>query len=454
MVRSLCPVDISLLSTGREDRMAAVNAPFDMRLAPLAGLAAADLPKRIDLLRSARLADGEVVDVRLHDDVVADIAAAGELEITDPAATIDLGGCLLLTAPAEPHAHLDKALSFDLIQPPLGDLGSARVAWMAYAATMTSESIVARARTQAFSMLANGITAIRTHVDVHPGFPTRSAEALVSLRAEFEGLIDLEIVALASTFASTADIEAALDLGVEMVGGAPHLAEDPYAEVERLVAIAAHRGLGLDLHTDENLDGPLTLGHYAQLVRELPRDRQYSASHCVRLGTLQPDDLAEIVSEVVASDMGVISLPITNLYLQGWQHPVLTPRGLTALRALMSAGVRVGAGADNVQDPFNPIGRSCAFETASLLVSAGHLSLHEAWYLVSDGARAVMGLPAAGPRVGNRAELLAVRAQNLREAIAVATADRLVIHEGRLVAHAELRCSIAAPNVSATTGAR
>jgi cytosine deaminase len=434
--------------------MCAVNAPFDMGITPGAGLAAADLPKTIDLLRSARLADGELVDVRLHDAVVADIAAAGELEITDPAATIDLGGWLLLTAPAEPHAHLDKALSFDLVNPPLGDLNSAVASWREYAATMSSESIIARGRTQALSMLANGITAIRTHVDVHPGFPTRSAEAVVSLRTELEGLIDLEIVALASSFASTADIEAALDVGVELVGGAPHLAEDPDAEVERLVAIAADRGLGLDLHTDENLNGPLTLGHYARLVRDLPRDRQYSASHCVRLGTLPADDLAEIVSEVAASDVGVISLPITNLYLQGWQHPVLTPRGLTALRALMSAGVRVGAGADNVQDPFNPIGRGCAFETAALLVSAGHLSPHEAWHLVSDGARAVMGLPAAGPRVGNRAELLAVRAQNLREAIAIAPADRLVIHEGRLVARAELRCSVAAPNLSATTGVR
>lgn len=404
-----------------------------------------ELPLTINLLRHARLADRELVDVRLDDGLVVDVAAAGSLTVTDPAATFDLDGWLLLSAAAEPHAHLDKALTFDLIQPALGDLNSAVAAWVAYAATMTPESIVARARTQALDMLANGITAIRTHADVHPGFPTRSAEALVRLRAELEGLVDIEIVALASRAASAADIEAALDLGVEMVGGAPHLADDPDAEVQRLVEIAARRGLGVDLHTDENLDGPLTLGHYARLVRDLPRDRQYSASHCVRLGTLAPEQLAEIVAEVAAADLGVISLPITNLYLQGWQHPALTPRGLTALRALLSAKVRVAAGADNVQDPFNPVGRSDAFETASLLVTAGHLTPREAWDMVTAGARSVMGLPPAGPHVGGRAELLAVPAQSLTEAIAVAPADRLVIHGGQLVCRSELHRSIAAP---------
>ncbi len=432
-----------------------MTTPFFIGETPGTETPAGDLPKPIDLLRGGLLADGSLVDVRLHGGVVADIAAAGQLDVRDPAATLELDGWLLLTAPAEPHAHLDKALSFDLIQPPFGDLLSAVTHWRAYAETMTVESIIERARTQALAMLANGITAIRTHADVHAGFPTRCAEALVAVREELRELIDIEIVALSSWNASREDINQALDLGLDLVGGAPHMAADPHHEVERLVQIAAERGLGLDLHTDENLDGPLTIGHYARLVRDLPHDRQYSASHCVRLGTLGAQALAEIITEVAASDLGVISLPITNLYLQGWQHPALTPRGLTALRALIDAGVRVGAGADNVRDPFNPVGRSCAFETASLLVTAGHLSPQESWQLVSDGARDVMGLPVAGARIGAQAELLAVRAQNLTEAVANGPADRLVIHDGRLVARSELRTDVAAPaapHLSATSG--
>ncbi len=173
-----------------------------------------------------------------------------------------------------------------------------------------------------------------------------------------------------------------------------------------------------------------------------------SAGHCVRLGTLDTADLDEIIAEVLASDIGIISLPITNLYLQGWEHPVSTPRGLTALRPLLDAGVRVAAGADNVRDPFNPVGRSDALETASLLVTAGHLTLDEAYAAVSDGARSVMSLPRAGVSVGARAELLAVRGSTLSDVIANASADRFVIHAGRLVARSTVHYDVAAPSTS------
>jgi cytosine deaminase len=127
-----------------------------------------------------------------------------------------------------------------------------------------------------------------------------------------------------------------------------------------------------------------------------------------------------------------------RLSLQGWDHPVSTPRGLTAVRRLLDAGVRLGAGADNVRDPFNPVGRSDALETASLLVTAGHLTLNEAYAAVSSGARSVMNLEPAGVFVGAKAELLAVRGDNLADVVANAPADRYVIHAGRLVAHSEV----------------
>jgi cytosine deaminase len=105
--------------------------------------------------------------------------------------------------------------------------------------------------------------------------------------------------------------------------------------------------------------------------------------------------------------------------------------------------VRVAAGADNVRDPFNPVGRSDALETASLLVTAGHLTLAEAYDAVSVGARSVMALPFAGVQVGAAAELLAVRGTNLSDVIANASADRYVIHAGSLVAQSSVTYSVA-----------
>lgn len=401
------------------------------------------LPATLDLLRNATLPSGDRVDVRLDGAVVAAVAPAGSLSAPEEA-TLDLAGFLLLPAAAEPHAHLDKALTFDRIRPPQGDLRRAIESFADYAAVEDLPSIADRARRTLLRMLANGITAVRSHVNCFPGDdPLLAVRALVAVREELADLLDLELVALPGDDVPDAWVEAALDLGVDLVGGAPHLAADPMADLTRLLDLAERRGAGVDLHADEGLDGPLTLRAYADRVRDWPVSK--SAGHCVRLGTLPLDELDEVVRAIAAAEIGVISLPITNLYLQGWETPVATPRGLTALRALLDGGVRVAAGADNVRDPFNPIGRCDPLETAALLVSAGHLPLDEALAAVTTGARSVLHLPAAGPEPGAAADLLAIRAETTGEAIAFASPDRLVLHAGRLVAASSLSSSTAAP---------
>ncbi len=412
------------------------------------------LPRAISVLRSASLADGRVVDVVLDGATVADVLPAGSAPAADADAELDLAGFVLLTAPAEPHAHLDKARSWEAIRPPMGDLESAIASWRSYAATMTTDDVAARARTQALAMLAKGTTAIRTHCDILLGDePLRGVEALVRVRDELRDLIDIELVALAGPDLPDAAIEAALDAGVDTVGGAPHLADDPIADLTRLLAIAERRGVPVDLHTDESLDGAVTLDEFARITSGWPQNR--SAGHCVRLGSLPAAERDRVIAEAVSSGIGIIANPITNLYLQGWQHPESTPRGLTAARAVLEAGGRFAAGADNVRDPFNPLGRSDALETAMLLVAAGHLTVDEAYAAVSDGAREVMGLPLAGVVPGAAAELLAVRGGSLPEVVADASAARRVIHRGRLVAMSDVHVEVAAASASPTlTGSR
>lgn len=402
------------------------------------------LPRTIERLTHARLADGRVVDVLLDGALVADVVPGGTLAPGDADATLELDGFLLLPAPAEPHAHLDKALSWDAIRPPMGDLRLAIDSWHAHSARMTVEDIATRARTQALTMLAHGTTAIRTHVDLlHGDDPLRGVRALVQVRDELRGLVDLELVTLGGYLTPVADMADALAAGVDLVGGAPHLAPDPVGELHRLLDVARAHGVGVDVHTDESLDCEVTLDVLARAVRGW--DVPVSAGHCVRLGTLDGPRRDQVIADVLASDVGIIANPITNLYLQGWASDVGTPRGLTAVRALVDAGVRFAAGADNVRDPFNPLGRSDALETAMLLVVAGHLSVDEAYAAVSTGARDVMGLPVAGVSVGARAELLAVRGSDLVGVVATATADRYVLHEGRLVAQSETHTQVAAP---------
>jgi cytosine/creatinine deaminase len=396
------------------------------------------VPEQVGALRRARLPDGGLVDVAIDGDAVAAVVPAGAPLPATPGLVLDLDGDLLLPAAAEPHAHLDKALSWDLIEPPFGDLRRAVESWAAYSGRMTEDDILDRARRAAARMLASGITAVRSHVDLLPGpDPLRGVRALVRLRAELHDLMDLELAALGHYQSGDDVFESALDAGVDLMGGVPHLAPDPGAELDRLLAIARRRGVGADLHTDESLDGAVTLGAYARAVADW--DVVRSAGHCVRLSTLPETDLADLADEVRRAGIGIISLPITNLYLQGQGHAAPVPRGIAPVRALRAAGVRVAAGADNVRDPFNPVGRCDPFETASLLVVAAHLTPDEALAAVTTDARAVLALPPAGPRQGLRADLLAVDAASVGEAVAFAPPARVVLHRGRLVGRTTVR---------------
>lgn len=389
--------------------------------------------ERPSMIRGARLPDGRIVDVSITDGVVTAVDDSGAIPTGVDTDVLDLAGYLLLPATADPHAHLDKAMSWDRINPPMGDLRAAIVSWRDYADTMSTDEVYQRAHAQALRNLQHGTTAIRTHADLLRGDePLRSVDALVRLREDLRDVMDIEVIALSPDDISIEVIESALDAGADGVGSAAHLAPDPFADLDRLIDIAERRDCVLDMHTDESLDEAVTLGRLAE--RTCGWSRNVSAGHCVRLGTVDLPQRDALIAAVVSSRIGIIANPITNLYLQGWEHEVATPRGLTAARALIDAGARFAAGADNVRDPFNPVGRSDALETAMLLVTAAHLTGTESYAAVSDGARDVMNLPVAGPRPGAAADILAIKAANLQQAIAEAPVDRVVLHQGRVVA--------------------
>jgi cytosine deaminase len=354
---------------------------------------------------------------------------------------VDLAGHILLPAPAEPHAHLDKALTADRVPNPDGDLMGAIRAWLAYRPTLAVDDIAARAERAVRMLVGNGVTAIRTHVDVGVDIGARGIEALIRTRRAVADRADVQIVALVTTpttgpagAGNRAALRDALDAGADVVGGCPHLEPDPRRAIEQFLDVAAGSDRPVDLHTDETLDARvLHLADLADFVVKTGFPHGVTASHCVSLGMQPPAVQHEVAEQVAAAGVAVVALPQTNLYLQGRDVPAATPRGLTALRPLLDAGVTLAAGADNLQDPFNVVGRADPFETAALLVMAGHLSPAEAFHAVATASRAAMGFEPVEFVAGAPAELLAVRAESVREAIATAPADRIVVHRGRVV---------------------
>ena len=379
------------------------------------------------------------VDVDIDNGVISSITAA---QTTNAESDVhDLSGHILLPAFVEPHAHLDKAFLAERINNPTGDLLGAIHGLEAVRDTITFDDIVQRAVAAAQLMSRNGVTSIRTHADTTTSGGLTSVLALLEAKKLCASFIDIQVAMLLSwpvTGKEGADNRAlareAIAAGVDVVGGCPHLDPDPRGAVEYFLSLALEHNLPLDLHADENLrPTSQDLDYLASIVLANNLSHPISASHCVSLSIQDEHTVRTTAERVSTAGINVTALPHTNLFLQGREIASKTPRGIAPVTILRSAGVNVAAGADNVQDPFNPVGRADPLETASLMVMASHQTIDNAIQMVTSCASKVVHNHFASVAVGQAANLVAVPASNVREAIAMGPPDRFVVYGGVVI---------------------
>ncbi|KAB8291919.1 amidohydrolase family protein [Bifidobacterium avesanii] len=348
----------------------------------------------------------------------------------------DASGWAALPPMADVHAHIDKALTWNEAGRPQGSLEDACACWFRFAPTLTDEQIVVRAERALRKYIAAGVTALRSHANFGLGKdPLANAKALVYLKNKYKDLIDLQIVALSHDGLPVETVREAIKAGVDLVGGAPHLSEHPVEDLNRLLDVAEEFGVGADMHTDETLDpGMLTILDYAKRVRDWDPSLIRSAGHCVSLSVQPLDKLDDILEVAREAGITIITNPQTNLFLQGWDHPVATPRGITPINRIRKHGITVAAGGDNMQDPFNPFGRGDMLEMVSLMVVAGHVDPVDAYLIASEEGRKVMHLPPASLQTGQTADFVLIKGQTLSGIIASGGPDRIVVRRGKVIA--------------------
>jgi cytosine/creatinine deaminase len=81
------------------------------------------------------------------------------------------------------------------------------------------------------------------------------------------------------------------------------------------------------------------------------------------------------------------------------------------------------------------MGKADPLETASLMVMAAHQSPDNALELVSTAAAQVVHGHSSNIEVGETANLVAIPASNVREAIAMGPPDRFVVYGGVAISH-------------------
>jgi cytosine deaminase len=365
------------------------------------------------LLSGARLPDGRIVDVRLVGPRIEAVGTAGSLS-TDTATRVDLAGYLLLPAPAEPHAHLDSALTADGEGPPSNE----------------TDDVQRRVIEAALLQLGHGATALRTHVRIGDVQGLLGLEAVLQARRALRGLVELHAVAVPRVLTGAAGADGlamlrdAVGMGAAVIGGCPDLDPDPAGYVEAVLEVAAGAGLPVDLHTEG--DDPTRLVRLAAMAGGLRPG--VAVGPCAGLARLPWDTVTRVAGQLAAAGVSVVCLP------QGGCGALESARraGAAPVRRLRAAGVRVAAGSGALRDLTNPVGRGDPLEAAFLLASQGECDATEAYDTVSAQARTVLGLPRVRIEAGFPAELLAVRAERVEAMLSLAY-SRIVIHRGRLV---------------------
>ena len=384
-----------------------------------------------------------LVDVEIAAGTIAQIIPAGTKLVSSfgDIPVVDLQGGLVWPCFVDMHTHLDKGHIWERSPNPDGTFASAIEAVQADAQkNWNADDVYRRIEFGLKCSYAHGTKAIRTHIDSAGEQGTVSLEVFEALQAEWGDRLILQAVSLVSldyflTPAGEKLADRVAQIG-GILGGFAYMNPDLDKQLDRVFALAKERNLNLDFHTDENDDpDSVTLQRVAKTAIRHQFSGQIICGHCCSLA-VQPSDLVtETIALVKAANMGIVSLPMCNLYLQDRQSQA-TPRwrGVTLLHELKAAGIRVAVASDNCRDPFYGFGDHDVLEVFNMAVRIAHLD--RPWgdwpCAVTKTPADLMGLPNLGRiAVGLPADLILFKARNFSELLSRSQGDRTVLRQGR-----------------------
>ncbi len=387
--------------------------------------------------------DGAVcLDIDIDGDgVIRRVSLADTTSPMDGLTLIAMNGRQVWPGFVDAHAHIDKCHTWGRAPNPDGTLLGARAAAKRdRLETWHYDEVYRRMDFALRTAFAHGTIAVRTHLDSQEGRTEPCLSAFLALRSDWasrvvlQGTLTLGAAKLAGPWGdSVADwaAENGLRLGPVVYDG-----PEGKALLDRAFDLAETRGLELDFHVDETDDAAADgLTRIADTVLARGFNGRVLCSHACSLARRTEAQAERTIAKVHAAGIGIVSLPMTNLYLQD-RNPISTPRwrGITLLRELKRAGVAVALAGDNVRDAFHPYGDHDLVDVFRDAVRLGHLDLP-----IGDWPRAVTSTPAgmlglAGRSciaAGARADLVIFEGRDYTEVLARHGRGRIVIRAGR-----------------------
>ena len=403
------------------------------------------------IIRHATLPDGrQDQDLLALDGRIAAIGTA--LHAPPQAREIDARGWLLSPPFVDAHFHMDATLSHGLPRVNAsGTLLEGIALWGELKPLLTQEALVERALAYCDWAVAQGMRAIRSHVDIcDPRL--LAVEALLEVRRRVAPYLELQLVAFPQdgvlrSPGAMALLERALDLGVDVVGGIPHFERtmaDGAESVRLLCELAAERGLRVDMHCDES-DDPLSR-HVDTLVAQTHRlglQGRVTGSHLTSMHSMDNYHVSKLLPLMAQAQLHVVANPLINITLQGRHDTYPKRRGMTRVPELLAAGVNVAFGHDCVMDPWYPLGAADMLEVASMGLHVAQMTgqdaMRECFEAITTRPAKVLGLQGYGLEPGCHADGVLLQARSPVEAIRLRPPRLAVVRRGRIVARTPAR---------------
>ena len=381
-------------------------------------------------------------DILIKGGVIKDIAP----KITiDNIPSIDADFHFVTPPFVDSHFHMDATLSYGLPRVnKSGTLLEGIKLWGELKPNLTADAIKERALKFCKWAIARGTLAIRSHVDVS-GQNLVGVEALLDVREEMKDFIDIQLVAFPQDGLFRANclnnLKAALDMGVDVVGGIPHFErtmEEGHESIRVLCEIAEKRGLLTDLHCDET-DDPMSR-HVEILALETTRlglKGRVAGSHLTSMHSLDNYYFTKLISLLVEADLNIIANPLINITIQGRQDNYPKRRGLTRIPEQLNAGLKVAFGHDCVMDPWYPLGSHDMLEVAHMALHCCHMTgideMISCFNSVTADAASILHLDNYGINNGSNGDLVVLQCKDPIEAIRLKPARLFVVRHGKVI---------------------
>ncbi|MEE2746123.1 MAG: amidohydrolase family protein [Pseudomonadota bacterium] len=355
---------------------------------------------------------------------------------------IDAKGNLVSESFVNPHLHMCKVWSLEKMDDlALVDYHSDGMSKAMSAINrarevkrlLTYQSMVKGARRAAALAVVYGNLHIRAFADVDSISSLNGVKALIDVRDEFSGLVDIQVAAFPQDGIlkdpGTADLmKEAMELGADVVGGIPWIElsdGDAMEHINICFNLAQEYNKDVSMLLDDAGDSSLrTLEMMALETIKRNWQNRALAHHCRAMGEYPLPYFYRLTELLRRAGLAIVTDPHT-----GPLH--------ARVKELIDQSILVSIGQDDISDAYYPFGRNNMLEVAFL---ASHLlwmttreETGKLYDLITIDAARSINIPEFGLAVGSPANLVVLDQPNELEALRFHRAPVCVVSKGKKV---------------------